>query len=141
MLSNTLQHKKSRCLGTIVHKLCSRFHREMMSLRANNNNYLAHFLSRLQPALCLIFFLPCLQSPSKQDSLTHTHAHTRARAHTQKHTEVILKMAEERSNASKADGGQINKAFGYFKKMSEEACRQPRAVPRLQLCVYLESYS
>lgn len=50
-------------------------------------------------------------------------------------------MAVERSNASKADGGQINKAFGYFKKMTEEARRQPRAVPRLQRCVYLESYS
>ncbi len=50
-------------------------------------------------------------------------------------------MAVVRSNASKADGGQINKAFGYFKKMTAEARRQPRAVPRLQHCVYLESYS
>lgn len=33
------------------------------------------------------------------------------------------------------------KLFGYFKKMTEEACRQPRAVPRLQRSVYLESYS
>lgn len=33
------------------------------------------------------------------------------------------------------------KLFGYFKKMTEEARRQPRAAPRLQRCVYLESYS
>lgn len=39
-----------------------------------------------------------------------------------------------------SDGGQINKAFGYFKKMTEEACRQPRAVPGLQRCLFRELF-
>lgn len=38
-------------------------------------------------------------------------------------------------------GARSIKLFGYFKKMTEEAHRQPRAVPRLRHCVYLESYS
>lgn len=50
-------------------------------------------------------------------------------------------MAVKNSNASKADGGQINEAFGYFKKMTEEARRQLGAALRLLRCVYLESYS
>lgn len=57
------------------------------------------------------------------------------------HRKKKQKMAVGRSNTSKADGGQINKAFGYFKKMTEEARRRPRAVLRLLRCVYLESYS
>lgn len=47
----------------------------------------------------------------------------------------------ENNSGSHSDGGQINTAFGYFKKMIEEAHRQPRAAPGLQCCVYLESYS
>lgn len=101
---------------------------EMMSLQANNNNNLTHFLSCLHSALCLIFF--CSSRKARAN-----------KAVPQKHTQVILKMAMERSYASKDDRGQINKAFGYFKKMTEEAHRQPRAVPQLQHCVYLESYS
>lgn len=97
-----------------------------MSLRANNNNNLAHILSFLHPALGLIFL--------------HKSEKTR-RSHTQKNTQDILKTAVERSHASKVDRGQINKAFGYFKKMTEEARSQPRAAPRLQHCVYLERYS
>lgn len=38
-------------------------------------------------------------------------------------------------------GARSIRLFGYFKKMTEEARRQPRAVPRLRRCVYLESYS
>lgn len=87
-----------------------------MSLWPNN---LPHFLSRLS-------FLQFLQSQRKKRP---------------SHTQDILKMAEERSHASKADKGQINKAFGYFKKMTEKARRQPGAAPQFQHCVYLESYS
>jgi len=100
-----------------------------MSFRANNNNNLAHFLNCLHPALRLIL-LHCLQSQSKQ-----------RRSHMHKNAHVILKMSAERQHSSEADRAQINKAFGYFKKMTEEARRQPRAAPRPQLCVYLQSYS
>lgn len=67
--------------------------------------------------------------------------HTQLKKNGEKKKKKKQKMEVERSNASKADGGQINKAFGYFKKMTEEARRRPRAVLRLLRCVYLESYS
>lgn len=89
------------------------------------------FLRRLHPALCSVF-LQRLQSLC-------SHMHAQLKKNTDK--KKTWKMAVERSNASKADGGQINKAFGYFKKMTEEARRRPGAVLRLLRCVYLESYS
>lgn len=101
---------------------------EMMPLRSNNNNNLTHFLSCLHSALSAWYFFSSGKARANK-------------AVPQKHTQVILKLAVERLHASKADRGQINKAFGYFKKMTEEARRQPRAAPRLQHCVYLESYS
>lgn len=45
------------------------------------------------------------------------------------------------SHALESDRGRINKAFGYFKKMTEETRSWPRAARRLWRCVYLESYS
>lgn len=61
----------------------------------------------LAPGSLFDFFLQWFQSGRKQD--IHRHA------------SFILKMAVEGSHASKTDGGQINKAFGYFKKIRSHA--------------------
>lgn len=54
---------------------------------------------------------------------------------------MTKKIWIENGSGSSSDRGQIDTAFGYFKKMIEDAHRQPRAAPGLQRCVYLESYS
>lgn len=47
----------------------------------------------------------------------------------------------ENGSGSNSDGGQINTALGYFKKMIEEAHRQPRAFARVPvLCVFRELF-
>lgn len=44
-------------------------------------------------------------------------------------------------STSDGGGGQINTAFGYFKKMIEDAHRQPRAAPRLWcMCAFRELF-
>lgn len=79
-----------------------------MSLRANNNNNSAHFLSCLHPALGSIF--PSAFAKPAQTRCSHIYTQTKKNTH----TDVMSKMAVEGCNASKADGGQINKAFWIF---------------------------
>lgn len=136
MLSKHAAAQQISCFRRIVHKFCAWSLREMMSLQANNNNHSAHFLGCLHPALCSVF-LQCLQSLCKQDAHAYTHT-----CSYKKHTEVVLQMAAERCVMHlQLMVARSIKLFGYFKKMTEEARRQPRAAPRLQHCVYLESYS
>lgn len=53
-------------------------------------------------------------------------------------TEVILKIA---GDPPLTVGVQINTAFGYFKKMIEDAHRQPRAASKLwRMCVFRELF-
>lgn len=73
--------------------LFTNFLGEITLLCANNNINLALFLNCLHSALLLDF--PSVSAKPEQ---------TR-RSHVRKNTEVTLKMAMERSNASKADGG------------------------------------
>lgn len=102
------------CIGVIVLKLRAQPLGEMMSLQANNN-HLAHFFLWLS-SLCPDFFCKSL---GKQEKCS-----------------FLFQMEAEIQRASTADRGQINKAFGYFKKMTEEAHRQPRAAPQPQHCVF-----
>lgn len=101
-------------------------------ITANNNNNSAHLLIWLSAQF---FFSVCKACANKM--LTHTHT-----CSCKNHTEVVLQMAAERCVMHlQLMVARSIKLFGYFKKMTEEARRQPRAVPRLQHCVYLESYS
>lgn len=82
-----------------------------MSLRANNSRFSTRFLHCLRSTLCSMFLHSLVKLVQTGCSRIHKHTHT----HTERAKNIyILKMAVGRSNASKADGGQINKAFWIF---------------------------
>ena len=136
---NRSRRKKIRCLGRIVHKLLTQFLWEMMSLPANNNNNLAH---GSQPRLAAWFSLSSVFVKLEQTWRSHTHTHTQKKKKKKTHQKLYWKKWQwGRSNASKADWGQINKAFGYFKKMTEEARRQAQSCAEASaLCVFRELF-
>lgn len=135
MLSKQAAAQQIGCFRRIVHKLCSWFLGEMMSLRANNNNNSAHFLSCLHPALGSIF--PSAFAKPAQTRCSHIYTQTK-----KNHTQTLCRKWQWRDVMHlRLMVARSIKLFGYFKKMTEEARRQPRAAPRLQRCVYLESYS
>ena len=136
---NRSRRKKIRCLGRIVHKLLTQFLWEMMSLRANNNNNLAH---GSQPRLSAWFSLSSVFVKLEQTWRSHTHTHTQKKKK-KKHTRSCIEK-----NGSGGDlmhlrltGARSIKRLDILRKWLRRHADKPRAAPRLQRCVYLESYS